>query len=500
MDLATIIDGADRFVAYVEELTSVIGHADRALPLRDYCAGLLTAEGRKSVEPMAAVTAPAQVSVQHQKLLHFVGEGKWSDESVLAKVRELVMPAIECHGPIKAWIIDDTSYPKQGTHSVGVHHQYCGQLGKQANCQVAVTLSIANHHASLPIAYRLYLPEKWAEDAARRKKTRVPREIQFKTKPQIALEQIRAASAAGVPGGAVLMDASYGSNRALRAGISALGLSYVAAIVPTVKVCQLSKDGALGRRMSVKQLALSLPKHAWRTIPWREGSNDRLRSRFARVRVRASPTRGRRTCPEETLLIEWPKGEAAPTKYWLSTIDKNISFRSLVDTAKMRWRVERDYQELKQEVGLGHYEGRSWPGFHHHGSLCIAIYGFLISERETIPPSGPRPARLFEELAVPAGYRPRGAAVADRAPHSKFDRHHAPTPDHRPRPTPVAMPVLSTSNASTFAGQICDTVKLIGPQMPMYRGPEPPELSRQLLGLERLQHCHRGADNDRLVW
>ncbi len=142
MDLTAITDGADRFVAYVEELTSVIGHADRALPLRDYCAGLLTAEGRKSVEPMAAVTAPAQVSVQHQKLLHFVGEGKWSDDSVLAKVRELVIPAIERHGPIKAWIIDDTSYPKQGTHSVGVHHQYCGQLGKQANCQVAVTLSI----------------------------------------------------------------------------------------------------------------------------------------------------------------------------------------------------------------------------------------------------------------------------------------------------------------------------------------------------------------------
>src|SRR5271170_3565174 len=159
MDLDTIMDGADRFAAYVEELTRVIGHADRAAPLRDYCAGLLTAEGRKSVEPMAAVTAPARVSVQHQKLLHFIGEGNWWDERVLAKVRELVVPAIEPHGPIKAWIIDDTSYPKQGTHSVGVHHQYCGQLGKQANCQVAVTLSIANHHASLPIAYRLYLPK-----------------------------------------------------------------------------------------------------------------------------------------------------------------------------------------------------------------------------------------------------------------------------------------------------------------------------------------------------
>src|ERR1700693_3905204 len=198
MGLETIADGADRFAAYVEQLTSVIGHADRAAPLRDYCAGLLTAEGRKSVEPMAAVTAPSRVSVQHQKLLHFVASAPWSDEPVLAKVREMVVPAIERHGPIEAWIIDDTSFPKCGSKSVGVQHQYCGQLGKQANCQVAVTLSIANHHASLPIAYRLYLPEEWAKDAARRKKARVPNTITFKTKPEIALEQIREAYAAGV--------------------------------------------------------------------------------------------------------------------------------------------------------------------------------------------------------------------------------------------------------------------------------------------------------------
>src|SRR5450755_3179315 len=216
MDLATIADGADRFVVYVGELTSVIGHADRAGPLRDYCAGLLTAEGRKSVEPMAAVTAPAHVSVQHQKLLHFVGEGKWSDESVLAKVRELVMPAIERHGPITAWIIDDTSYPKQGTHSVGVHHQYCGQLGKQANCQVAVSLSIANHHASLPVAYELYLTKDWAEDSTRRGKAGVPEEIGFKTKPEIALAQIRWACKAGLPRGNVLFDAGYGNDSKLR--------------------------------------------------------------------------------------------------------------------------------------------------------------------------------------------------------------------------------------------------------------------------------------------
>src|SRR5712691_495696 len=175
MDRQVLEDSESRFAVYVEGLTSVIGHADRAAPLRDYCTGLLAAEGRKSVEPMAAVTAPARASVQHQKLLHFVANAPWSDERMLTKVREMVLPVIERHGPIEAWIIDDTSYPKQGTHSVGVHHQYCGQLGKQANCQVAVTLSIANHHASLPIAYRLYLPQDWAQDAARREKAHVPK-------------------------------------------------------------------------------------------------------------------------------------------------------------------------------------------------------------------------------------------------------------------------------------------------------------------------------------
>src|SRR5207253_7282463 len=179
-----------------------------------YCVGLVAADGRKGVEPMAAVTAPAGISAQHQKLLRFVASAPWSDKRVLAKIREMVVPTIERHGPIEAWIIDDTAFPKQGTHSVGVHHQYCGQLGKQANCQVVVTLSIANHHASLPIAYRLYLPEEWADDAARRKKAHVPREITFKTKPQIALDQIRAALAAGVAPGVVLMDGSYGSHLA----------------------------------------------------------------------------------------------------------------------------------------------------------------------------------------------------------------------------------------------------------------------------------------------
>jgi SRSO17 transposase len=411
-----------RFAAYIGELTKVIGHADRAVPLRDYCCGLLATEGRRSVEPMAAVTAPAQVSAQHQKLLHFVANAPWSDEQMLTKVREVVLPSIVRHGPIEAWIIDDTSFPKQGSHSVGVHHQYCGQLGKQANCQVVVTLSIANHHASLPIAYRLYLPQAWTKDAARRKKAHVPRAIKFKTKPQIALEQIRAAHAAGVPRGTVLLDASYGSNKALRDGITALELSYAAAIVPTVKVRPVPAHDPKEPRVSVKDLALSLPKHAWHTVTWREGTNDLLRSRFARVRVRAAPIRGAAKCAEETLLIEWPPGEAKPTKYWLATLDQTMSFRGLVDIVKMRWRIERDYQDLKQEVGLGHYEGRGWTGFHHHGTLSIAAYGFLVSERETIPPSGPGAAAGFEKPALPGGYRPRGAPDQAPTPRPQLNR------------------------------------------------------------------------------
>src|SRR5580692_227154 len=216
MGLRGAKDIESRFTRYVEGLVSVIGHADRADPLRGYCMGLVMPGERKSVEPMAAITAPERTAAQHQSLLHFIGQGAWSDEEVLAKVREMVLPKIEARGPIEAWIIDDTSFPKQGRHSVGVAHQYCGQLGKQANCQVAVSLSIANHDASLPVAYQLYLPKEWSADAARRKQAGVPPEIRFRTKPEIALEQLRWACDADLPRGVVLMDAAYGIDSRLR--------------------------------------------------------------------------------------------------------------------------------------------------------------------------------------------------------------------------------------------------------------------------------------------
>jgi SRSO17 transposase len=415
-----------RFAAYVEGLAGVIGHADRTGPLRDYCTGLMLPGERKSVEPMAARTAPARTAAQHQSLLHFVGVAAWSDEKVLAKVREMVLPAIEKDGLIEAWIIDDTSFPKQGKHSVGVHHQYCGQLGKQANCQVTVSLSIANHAASLPVAYRLYLPQDWTKDRACRKKAGVPKQVKFQTKPEIALEQIRWACEAGLPRGVALMDTAYGNDSRLRAGMTELDVPYVAGILPNTLMWPSGTGprrkgkplNNTGRRdepdlVSAKEVMLALPKRAWRIVRWREGSAEWLSSRFARVRVRVGYNK---LIPEklspEWLLIEWPEGEPEPTKYWLSTLPATISFRRLVDAAKLRWRIERDYQELKQEVGLGHYEGRGWRGFHHHATLCIAAYGFLIAERATIPPSGSRSTAPFQAPRLPDNYRPRGSALA----------------------------------------------------------------------------------------
>jgi SRSO17 transposase len=273
------------------------------------------------------------------------------------------------------------------------------------------------------VAYRLYLPKAWAEDDERRCKAGVPADISFKTKPEIALEQMRWASEVGLPGDVVaLVDAGYENDSKLRTGITELGKPYVAGIQPQTLVwAPRTKPGRApkkGRRdapnaISAKEVALGLRAKAWRTVKWREGTNEWLSSRFARVRVSVASSHERPGKPaQEWLLIEWPEGEDAPTKYWLSTLPKNIPFRDLVDTAKLRWRIERDYQDLKQEVGLGHFEGRGWRGFHHHATLCIAAYGFLISERETIPPSGPRSAALFPQLGIPDGYQPRGSPLA----------------------------------------------------------------------------------------
>jgi SRSO17 transposase len=422
---------AGRFTAYLADLASVLGDARRFAAMVSYCTGLLLPSERKSVEPMAALTAPMRTAAQHQSLLHFVGQGDWSDDAVMERIRAHTIPRIEAHGAISAWIVDDTGFPKKGKHSVGVARQYCGQLGKQDNCQVAVSLSIANDFASLPVAYRLYLPQSWANDEARRAKAGVPEDIEFKTKPRIALDQIKWACGASLPRGVVIIDAGYGVDAKFRSEISALKLKYVAGVKTTNTLWApdtfASANSRRGHKedtpISVAKLALALPKRSWRTIHWRDGTNEVLSSRFARVRVRSAHDRhaAKEAVSEEWLLIEWPPDEKAPTKFWLSTLASNVTFAHLVRTAKLRWRIERDYLELKQEIGLGHFEGRGWRGFHHHATLCIAAYAFLVAERATFPPSQARCGTIIEMPALPRDYRPRGASNSHPAPRTRFN-------------------------------------------------------------------------------
>ena len=410
----------------MEALGGALGHADRVAPAGLYCAGLLLPGERKSIEPMAARVEPGRVQATHQSLHHLIAKADWSDAAVLGVVRSLVLPLIERHGPIQAWIIDVTGFPKKGKHSVGVARQYCGQLGEQDNCQVAVSLSVANDQASLPVAWRLYLPHAWAEDADRCAKAGVPDDLRFATKPQIG-----AAQAGGIPPGVVLADAGYGLDTAFRDGITALGLAYVVGIQsfaslrpPSQAPLPVKPWSGRGRPptrvsrsaehkpVAAKDLAAGLPKEAWRRVTWRQGTNAPLSSRFAAVRVRPAyrDYQAATPRPEEWCLIEWPPGEAEPTKFWLSTLPAGTSRTALVRHAMQRWRIERDYQELKQEIGLGHYEGRGWRGFHHHASLCIAAYGFLVAERAAFSPSAEPGTPLLQAPAVPETYRPRGAA------------------------------------------------------------------------------------------
>jgi len=445
-----------RFECYAEKLIETLGHADRATPARWYLRGLMLPGQRKSVEPMAARVHPQDVESAHQSMHHLVADSEWSDTALLATVAREVVPVLSHEGQAPCfWIIDDTSYRKWGKHSVGVARQYCGHLGKTENCQVAVSFTLATERGSLPLGYRLYLPQEWTRDPKRCQGAGVPKSIGFATKGEIARMQIEQALAMGIPGGTVLMDAAYGDEARMRDWLNARQLCYAVGVRPGTTVwwgehqpAPAARQRARGRPrtrvrrsarhqpLSVLDLARALPAASWRTIEWREGTNAPLASRFARVRVRAA--QGDRPRAEEWLLIEWPYREAAPTHYFLSNLPQSVSFEDLVATVKMRWRIERDYLELKQELGLGHYEGRNWRGFHHHASLCIAAYGFLMLERLA---GVKKNAARLQAPALPEGFRPRGAGP-NAAPRSVVDRHRSPSPGVRHRTTTSAMPLL----------------------------------------------------------
>ena len=447
------MDTFKEFERYIAHLSEGLGHADRHAGLKGYCTGLMLPLARKSVEPMAAGLEPLHVSARHQALHHFVAKSDWSDAAVLERVREWVTPCLDLEDGCY-WIVDDTGFPKKGKHSVGVARQYCGQLGKQDNCQVAVSLSLASTRGSIPIAYQLYLPQDWADDAVRRQAGGVPETQAFATKPAIALAQMRSALDQGVRPGVVLADAGYGDETAFRDGLTALGLLYAVGIRPATTVwapgtAPLPPKPWVGRGrrptklrrepgnepVSVKALAMGLAPQAWQSVTWREGTNTELSGRFAALRVRPAHRDYLQTemRAEEWLLIEWPEDEKEPAKYFLSTAPEYASLEQLVFVAKMRWRIERDYQDLKQDFGLGHFEGRGWRGFHHHATLSIAAYGFLMAQRLKMPSSSEAEVKKnFAQRqmpAVPEDFVPRGSA-ARPAPCARLDHDTAHSPEH----------------------------------------------------------------------
>jgi SRSO17 transposase len=389
--------GRPRFGEYLERLGAVIGHADRIGPLRAYCTGLATPGLRKSVEAIAAHIAPGAATATHQSLHHLISASNWSDRAVLGVARDHALPALERHRERLAWVMCDSGMVKKGTHTAGVFRKYCARVGHRTNCQSAVMLFVCAEQAALPIALRLYLPETWTSDWPRRRAAGIPDGVRFQTRASIAIQQITQALADGVPPGIVSAGPMYGDDARFRRSVSSLGLPYVVgikdatelfgAVPPALSSLRLDVQPPLpsatrpDRPVTAKALGAALSARAFKPVRWRR-MGEAMLSRFAAVRVlEATRAEHLQAARPEWLLIEWPEEDAGPRRYWLSTLSEDSSVDELVEIAMRAWEGEAGYRALKDEIGLGHYEGRGWRGFHHHATLCVAVYAFLLRER-----------------------------------------------------------------------------------------------------------------------
>ena len=389
---------------FVDTLTADFGRPERRAAMAQYITGLLLDGERKSIEPIAArlVERPDQLQAMRQRLQQCVVVSPWAAEELFARVARMLDRDLP---EVTALVIDDTGFPKKGRHSVGVARQYSGTLGRTDNCQIATSLHLAGERGSGCIGMRLYLPESWTTDSARCRAAGVPDTVSFAPKWQQALDLLDAALAAGVRRHVVLGDAAFGEVTAFRDALTARGLSYVLRVPsnlvvwpPGTRFAVPARRGATGRpRSTPRPLTSTMPltlaavaaTRRHRRVTWREGSRGRQISRFAAVRVHVAHrhAEGAGPGPEVWLLSEWPRDESTPTKYYLSSLPATTSLRTLVRFGKLRWRIERDYQELKGELGLDHFEGRTWNGFHHHVVLCAAAHAFLALRRALFPPA-----------------------------------------------------------------------------------------------------------------
>jgi len=399
MDLLIGVEGQQRLVDYFAEIGTVLRNAKRRASFAMYALGLLGDGERKSAEPIAARACadPDETDKVHQRLLHMLVDSKWDDQPVRLTAARYGVDAITTRAPVDAWVIDDTGFIKQGQHSVGVQRQYTGSVGKVTNCQIGVSLCLATRHDHLPVDFELYLPRSWCDSAARRREARIPRSVRFRTKHTLALQQIRRALAAGLPRAPVLADSGYGNSTAFREELRYLDLDYAVGIDATTSVWRLDRcERRHGEPLTVRKLAERLGRRGFRRVTWRDGTKRKLSARFAVVRVLPAHRDGWHPTEREpvTLIIEWPDGEPAPKKFYLTTLPRTWSKKRLIRFLKERWRTERVYEDFKGELGLDHYEGRRYPGWHHHISVALCCFAFLAAERARgFPPSARRQAR-----------------------------------------------------------------------------------------------------------
>jgi SRSO17 transposase len=386
----TNTDVGRRLDQYLDQIGERLGNEHRRASFAMYARGLLSESERKSVEPLAARASgtPEHASAAHQRLHHFIANTSWSDHEVRLAAGRYAIAAMEERDPVVAWVIDDTGFLKQGKLSVGVQRQYTGSAGKTTNCQIGVSLSVTTRTEHLPIDFALFLPGSWMEDPERRRKAKIPEEMTFETKHDLALGMIEQAARDQIPGRIVLADSFYGHSRPFREAVSLLGFDYGMAVYASDKMWTLDRRGhRQGDPRTGKEIALDLGSKAFRRCTWREGTSRKLSSRFALLRVKV-PCEPGLDPTAEWLLIEWPMSEAEPTGYFLTTLPRKMSTKQIVRLIKERYRTEQVYEELKGELGLDHFEGRSFPGWHHHISVVLCAYAFLVAERSRgFPPS-----------------------------------------------------------------------------------------------------------------
>lgn len=376
---------SNRLERYLDMIGEELGNEKRRASFATYALGLLSDEERKSAESIAVrgCEAVEQADAAHQRVLHFLTDAPWNDRRVrLAGVRH-ALSAITAREPVQVAIIDDTGFLKKGTHSVAVQRQYTGTAGKVTNCQVAVSLTVASDTLALPVDFDLYVPESWTNDQERRQEARIPAELRFRTKTQMALSMLGRAQRDGLPLGVVLADSGYGNASDFRAGLRDLELDYAVEVVGTTVVGLVEGDRIV-EKLSAKALAERVSGTHFRRIKWREGTSQSLSARFAFFTVAVDQL-------EHMLIIEWRDGEPAPNRFHVTTLDASLPKEHVVHFLKQRWKTERMYQDLKGELGLDHYEGRRYTGWHHHVSVALVCYAFLAAERaRSFPPQDTR--------------------------------------------------------------------------------------------------------------